>query len=59
MALALALACGTTAMVEAKQAKKPVIHRTAKKSAIRRGKSPKFHKVKRGKTMKVKNRRLA
>jgi hypothetical protein len=55
LALALALACGTTAMA-ANQAKRPVVHRTAKKGTVRKAKTSKVakaRKAKRGKTVKA------
>jgi len=55
LALALALACGTTVMAEANQAKKPVIHRTAKKGTPRKSRNSrvvKARKAKRGKTLR-------
>jgi hypothetical protein len=51
LALALALAFGTTAMVEASQARRPVVHRTARKGMVRKGRTSKARKFKRGKTV--------
>jgi hypothetical protein len=53
LVLAFALACGTTAMVEANQAKRPVIHRTGKKGTVRRARTSKAHKAKPGKTIRA------
>jgi hypothetical protein len=55
LALALALTFGTTVMAEANQAKSPVVHRTAKKGTVRRARTSKARKAKRGKTVKRKN----
>jgi len=56
LALTLALAFGTTAMAEASQAKRAVIHRTAKKGTVRKARTSKLakaRKAKRGKTIKA------
>jgi hypothetical protein len=55
LALALALTFGTTVMAEANQAKRPVVHRTAKKGTVRRARTSKARKANRGKTVKRKN----
>ena len=51
LALALALACGMTAMAEARQTKqKAVVHHTAKKATVRRGKTMKANQARRART---------
>ncbi|HEV3200868.1 MAG TPA: hypothetical protein VGZ73_23355 [Bryobacteraceae bacterium] len=53
LALALALVFGTTVIAEANQAKRPVIHRTARKGTVRKSRTSKARKARRGKTIKA------
>jgi hypothetical protein len=53
LALALALVCGTTVMAEASQARRAVIHKTTRKSTVRRARISNAHKAKRGKTIRA------
>ena len=52
--LALALATGLTSLASASTAKRPVIHKTARKGRVRKGavKSARVRKAKRGKIIK-------
>ena len=54
LALALALACGMTVAADASTAKRAVVHKTARKGTVRKGKSKmaKVRKAKRGRTVK-------
>jgi hypothetical protein len=57
LAVALALACGLTAMAEASPAKqKAVVHRTARQGTVRKSGKIKAHRVKSQKTVKTATR---
>ena len=47
IALALALACGSTVMANANPAKRVVVHKSARKSTVRRSKLAKTRRAKR------------